>query len=213
MEKLTYRYILLTFILFLTSLLVLFLSYNTFYKADAAVKSINKIPLQIGDWKGRDIPLDKRVYDILETKAIINRSYISNGKLVFLSLVYYPETKVDFHAPEGCLAGRGVQISKSPQSILIYYNGKSIKIALNQLVRRHNGVDELYFYFYKAGSFVGKSYIKLRFNLALNKFKSKSRSGSLIRVSTPVVDSNYQAASKVLCSFIQALYPYLIKYL
>ena len=213
MEKIKIRYVVLLAILVATAAIVNFLSFDTFYEADAAVKTINKIPLKLGEWQGRDVPLDKRVYDILETKAIINRSYASNGKSVFLSLVYYPETKVDFHAPEGCLAGRGVQISKSPRSILIYYNGKRVNIALNQLVRRHNGVDELYFYFYKAGSFVGKSYIKLRFNLALNKFKSKSRSGSLIRVSTPVVDGNYQAASKVLCSFIQALYPYLIKYL
>jgi len=213
MEKIKIRYVVLLAILFTTAGVVNFLSYDTFYEADAAVKTINKIPLKLGEWQGRDVPLDKRVYDILETKAIINRGYVSNGKSVFLSLVYYPETKVDFHAPEGCLAGRGVQISKSPRSILIYYNGKRVNIALNQLVRRHNGVDELYFYFYKAGSFVGKSYIKLRFNLALNKFKSKSRSGSLIRVSTPVVDGNYQAASKTLTNFIQSLYPYLIKYL
>jgi len=212
-EKLAYRYILLTSILLFTSLLVLFLSYDTFYKADAAVKSINRIPLQIGDWKGQDIPLDKRVYDILETRAIINRSYVSNGKSVFLSLVYYPETKVDFHAPEGCLAGRGVQISKSPRSILVHYNGKRINITLNQLVRRHNGVDELYFYFYKAGDFMGSSYIKLRFNLALNKFKTKSKAGSLIRVSTPVSGGNYKIASKTLTDFIQALYPYLNEYL
>ena len=68
-------------------------------------------------------------------------------------------------------------------------------------------------YFYKAGDFVGQSYIKLRLNLALNKYGRKEKSGSLIRVSTPVFREDYKSASIMLTSFIGDLYPYLSKYL
>ena len=213
MEKISRRYFILTAVLLLTSAVVYFLSYDTFYKADAAVESIKKIPLQLGQWKGHDVALDKRVYDILETRAIINRNYVSNGRSVFLSLVYYPETKVDFHAPEACLSGRGVQVSKSPQSIVINYRGRKVKIGVNQLIRRHNSSDVLYLYFYKAGKFVGRDYLKLRMNLAWNKFFSTRRSGSLIRVSTPTIGGSQEKASKLLANFIQDLYPYLLRYL
>ena len=213
MEKLISRYIILSVILALGAVIVNFLNYNPFYKTENAVGTISKIPLQIGKWHGRDVPLDTRIYDILETKAIINRNYISDGHSVFLSLVYYPETKVDFHAPEGCLAGRGVQISKSMRSVFIHYQGTSHEIKVNQLIRRDKGSEELFFYFYKAGDFMGENYIRLRFELALNKFSRTRKSGSLIRISTPLKFGDYDNAGKVLTEFLEELYPYLIKYL
>jgi EpsI family protein len=213
MEKLTKKYLISTLVILITALVVNFLSYGKFYKADAAIQSVKKIPLNMGKWQGRDVPLDSRVYDILETRAILNRNYVENGHSVFLSLVYYPETKVDFHAPEGCLSGRGIEVSKSPRTIYINYQGRKVKINLNQLVRRHAGSDELIYYFYKAGDFVGQSYIKLRLNLAMNKFGRGKKSGSLIRVSTPVFREDYKSVSIILTGFIEDLYPHLNKYL
>jgi len=119
-----------------------------------------------------------------------------------LSIVYYPETKVDFHAPEACLEGRGIQISKSYQTITITPNEKKVKINLNRLIRKQGGSDELIYYFYKAGDFLGKNYIKLRLNLALNKFGRKEKNGSLIRVSTPVFGEDYKSASNTLTRII-----------
>jgi len=214
MEKLKSRYIILIAILLLTSVIVNYLSYDTFNKAKAASLTIGKIPLKLGKWKGRDIPLDERVYDILETRAIINRSYVCNGSSVFLSVVYYPETKVGFHGPEGCLGGKGIQISKSAQTIIIsQQDSNRIRIDLNQLIRQKNGSPELVYYFYKAGNFIGRSYIYMRFNLAINKFFEKEKSGALIRVSTPISDDNTQKAANVLTHFMEKLYPYLITYL
>jgi len=213
MEKVKSRYLILLVILSVTAGMVNFLSYDTFYEADAAVRTIKHIPLNIGKWHGQDMPLDSRVYDILETRSIINRNYVSNGHSVFLSLVYYPETKVDFHAPEGCLAGQGIQVDKSPRSIHFNYRGKRLRLDVNQLIRSHDGSNELIFYFYKAGRFVGRIYIKLRFSLALNKFGKEEKNGSLIRVSTPVSGDDYKSASIILTRFIEDLYPYLCKYL
>ncbi len=213
MAEMKRRYLVLIVIMAATAIIVNYLSYGSFYKAEAAVETVGKIPLKIGDWVGRDVPLDKRVYDILETKAILNRQYRKGGHTVLLSLVYYPETKVDFHAPEACLSGQGVEVSKSPRTIWVNYHNKRVKVGINQLVRQHNGINELYFYFYKAGDFMGRSYIRLRLNLALNKFRSTNRSGSLIRVSVPVTGGSFKAASSTLTDFVHDLYPYLLRYL
>jgi len=206
MENMPKKYLIVIAIMLLASVFVHFLSYDTYYEAEAGIRAIRNIPLEFGQWQGKDIPL--------ETRSIINRTYRGeNGQEVLLSIVYYPETKVDFHAPEACLAGKGIQISKSDQTITITSNKKKVTINLNRLIRKQAGSDELIYYFYKAGDFLGKNYIKLRLNLALNKFGRKEKSGSLIRVSTPVVGEDYKSASNMLTRFIEDLYPYLSKYL
>ena len=204
--------ILLTVMLF-ASVVVNSLSYNTYYKADAGIQAIQNIPLEMGKWQGKDVTLDDQIYEFLETKSIIHRNYILNGKNVFLSIVYYPETKVDFHAPEACLAGQGIQISKNTKAIFIKYNGKKVKVKLNQLVRQNNNSNELIYYFYKAGDFIGQSYIELRFNLAINKLSNNKKCGALIRVSTPALMDDEQKAEKILINFIEQLYPFVTKYL
>ena len=213
MGKIRNRYLILFTVLLLTAVAVTFLSYDTFNEAEASIQTIEKIPLNLGKWQGVDVALEENIYEILETRSIINRKYFANDSSIFLSVVYYPETKVDFHAPEACLAGKGIQISKSDRIIYITHNGRKVRVNLNQLVRQNNNSNELIYYFYKAGDFLGKSYIKLRFSLAMNKFSTKEKSGALIRVSTPALNSDYQPASENLTSFIAELYPYLIKYL
>jgi len=214
MEKIGKRYIALIAILVFTSLFVSFLSYDTFHKAGAGIQAIKKIPLEVGKWQGKDIPLDDRVYEILETKSVIHRVYYTeNGKEVFLSIVYFPETKVEFHAPEGCLGGEGIQIAKSARKINLIVDGKEVKINSNQLIWQREGKENLVYYFYKAGKFLEQSYIRLRLALAINKFTNREKSGSLVRVSTPILSGDIQEASNVLINFIGELHPFLIKYL
>ena len=207
------RYLLVIAVMLLTSVLVKFFGYDPYHKADAGIKAISNIPLTIGEWKGRDVYLDARVYEILETKSIINRRYISNNQRVFLSIVYYPETKVSFHPPEACLGSHGIALTKSVKSLNLREGEKNINLKMNQLIYNKQGDEELVYYFYKAGEFLGQNYIRLKLNLAMNKFFNKNRSGSLIRVSTPIASKDHRHASAILVNFIQDLYPYLIKYL
>lgn len=198
----------------IASVLVNFLTYDTYHKAGAGIETIASIPLELGRWQGKDVPLEKLVYEILETRSIINRIYrTENGQEVFLSIVYYPDTKVDFHAPEGCLGGQGIELEKSSTTITLINNSKTVKINLNQLIWQQGSRENLVYYFYKAGKFVGQSYIKLRLSLAKNKFTNKTKSGSLIRVSTPIPTGDTQKASNILIDFTEQLYPVLIKYL
>ena len=210
MKKFKSRYLTLVLILSISSALINLLSFDKYNDAQAGIQAIKKIPLSIGKWKGHDFPVEDLIFEILETKSIIHRNYTADKNNVFLSLVYYPQTKVDFHAPEGCLAGEGVEISKTVKEIYINEEGKNLKLVVNQLVRQNDGSEELIYYFYKAGDFIGPNYIKLRLALAINKLTSKEKSGSLIRVSTPIESSNAEYAQARLKEFIEALYPFLI---
>ncbi len=191
-------------------------SFDKAVSAEQGVETVEKIPLQIGEWQGVDHPLDQLVYDILETKSILHRSYRNNqGQEVFLSVVYYAETKVDFHAPEGCLGGQGVKTEKTPATVNISTgSGEIFPLRVNKLLQHQDSRTTLVYYFYKTGSFVGRNYIKLRLNLVLNKFKEAKKSGSLIRVSTPLSSSdNGKASHAELENFLSSFYPYLMEYL
>jgi hypothetical protein len=37
--------------------------------------SVSDLPAKIGPWVGKDIPLDERVYDLLETRNLVMRDY------------------------------------------------------------------------------------------------------------------------------------------
>lgn len=210
MENIRNRCFILIVILLLMTSLVTILEYDIFEKSDYGLEIIKRVPYHIGEWKGTDVKLNEDVFEILETKSIIHRNYASEKNDVFLSLVYYPDTKVDFHAPEACLGGSGERLEKEKKILNIDINGKKIELHVNQLVRKNGLFKELIFYWYKAGAYMGESYFGLRFNIAVNKMVSKNKSGALIRVSTKIDNDKYDEASDRLKRFIEKLTPSLI---
>jgi EpsI family protein len=210
------NYLLLILVVALLAVTIHLISYDKFKIMEYGVEAVKQVPLRLGGWQGVDQPLDPRVYEILETQAILHRIYTdNNGHEVFLSLVYYSETKVDFHAPEGCLGGRGIKIQKSPATVTIALNSNNtMPMKVNQLIQEQDNSSTLVYYFYKTGDFIGSNYILLRFNLIFNKLKNLKKSGSLIRVSTPLTKNDEGRQSRAeLDQFINTLYPYLFKYL
>ncbi len=206
------KYIIILVLFALSALVVNYLSYDTFGWTDDGFAAIGRIPHTIGEWRGKDLPLDPSVHELLETRTIIHRNYTLNGTILLLSVVYYPQTKVDFHAPESCLGGQGIQTKSSSKTIDLHTpEGAAVSLDINEIVWERGTEESLVYYFYKAGSFVGNSYINLRLALALNKFASAEKSGSLIRVSIPVRFSNYKGAEATLQDFLGALYPYVIE--
>jgi len=210
MEKIARRYTIIIAVLLSTSVLENFLTYEPYHEAEAGIETIAKIPVLMGDWQGKDEFLEERIYQILETRSIIHRSYRANGDNAFLSLVYHPETKVDFHSPEYCFGAQGVELVKEAKRVQIDVEGKRVDLDLNQLIYQRTGNKELVYYFYKSGSYMGSSYIQLRLALSANKLTNRGKSGSLVRVSTPIIGDDREKASTVLKNFIAALYPYLM---
>lgn len=213
MEKYQVRYLIVIVVLGLLTFLVNIYDYDIFANADDGLSAVKQMPVSFDEWKGTDIYLDPSVYEILETKSIIHRSYNSDIDEVFLSIVYYPDTKVDFHAPEACLGGEGAEVEKVSKTIKLNIEGKPLELEINQLIRKNIEYDELVYYFYKAGKYMGKSYIALRLNIAKNKFFDKNKSGVLIRVSASLSDKDNDTVAETLRQFIEKLTPFLIRYL
>ncbi len=72
--------------------------------------ALERLPLQIGDWMGREVPLDEAIVRATDTDAHINRSYSRNNASQYISLYIASGVKArDLmpHRPEVCYTGAG----------------------------------------------------------------------------------------------------------
>ena len=72
--------------------------------------TMERFPMQVGDWTGKDVPLDEAIVRATDTDAHINRSYSRNNGLEFVSLYVASGVKArDLmpHQPEVCYIGAG----------------------------------------------------------------------------------------------------------
>ena len=205
------RYMTIVLLLVATAFVVNLLEYDKAIDKDKGAAILSAIPLTVNGWRGRDFALDEQVYDILETRAIVHRSYTSEkGDAVFLSIVHYHDTKLDFHAPEACLGGRGYKTRVETRTLDIASDKQKISMDVSQIITKDGAHTTLTYYFFKSGQFLGSNYFKMRLNIAANKFVRGDTRGSLIRVSTDLKDAEQVAeARSLLVSFIEEILPYL----
>lgn len=214
MVNLKFRYLIAALLLSITAIIINGLQYDSLPEDETGISILNRIPIQFGKWKGQDVSLDETVYDILETRTIIHRSFTGdNGENVFLSVVHYQDTKVGFHSPEACLGGIGEKVDKTNKKIVLYSGNQQIKIHVAQIISKRSTGQTLTYYFYKSGQFIGSNYIKMRLNIAANKITMNDTRGSLIRISTTLIPGNETAAKLMLIDFTEALLPYIKKVL
>lgn len=172
------------------------------------------IPKNIGKWNGIDIMLSEKVYDILETRAIIHRQYIPEPPAkggVFLSVVHYDNARIDFHAPEACLGAGNEVLPKSTQLVELKTEKETRKLNVAVLLPKGDHIKNLVYYFYKSGSYAGSSYLFMRLAVAGNRLSNGESGGALIRVSAPVTNATMDDAKTNLIDFLEKLYPFLEK--
>ncbi len=212
MANLKFRYLIVIILLIITIFLINSLQYNSSQDDGTGLANLQSIPMQIGKWKGQELSLDKTIYDILETRAIIHRSFTADNKgNVFLSIVHYNDTKVDFHAPEACIGGRGLKTQKTNKKLTLFSSTRQRTIDVAKMVTTRPTGRTLTYYFFKAGQFIGSNYITMRLSIAANKIAMNDTRGSLIRISTTLTTKNEAIAETRLIDFMEKLFPYVLQ--
>jgi EpsI family protein len=166
--------------------------------------------MNIGEWNGNRSVLDEKVYKILETDAVFVSRYRKSKESVTLSIVYYPQLKVDFHKPEYCNTGKG-DIVENLGERMVFINQGGIKNQIPTtafLVRRDNNRTDLFCYFYKTGHYVYGNYFWMRYRMVTRYFKEKTTDASLIIISVENI-SNLENAMNLQDDFIGVLFPLL----
>ncbi|MBI5874120.1 MAG: EpsI family protein [Candidatus Omnitrophica bacterium] len=145
---------------------------------------VSKLPMNIGDWQGKDLPVEEVAYQILETRNLILREYTRGQDTVYLYIVYSQDNRKVSHPPEVCFEGSGITIVKKEPIVLEVSGNK--EVFANKLTVEKAGVTNLVVYWYKAGNYYIDNYLKQQLRIALSRLQLKHTSGALIRISAEV---------------------------
>jgi len=177
-------------------------------KPNAATKiSVTDFPKTIRGWKGQDIPLDERVYELLETKNLIMRNYINKqGETINCYIIYSQDDRKVAYPPEICVQGEGATVVEKT-AIQITDSIKAIKLILEKSLSR-----DLVIYWYKAGNLNTNDYIKQQLKIVINRMLRKSSSGALIRLATEIKGDGQDKALGLIQAFAKQIEPLIQKY-
>jgi EpsI family protein len=169
--------------------------------------SVSGLPFKIGAWIGKDIKLDDREYELLETRNLVMRNYSDpEGNEINLYIIYSQANRRVVHPPEICMQGDGAMVLS--KGIADMGDG----MIVNKFVLGYDNGKRIVLYWYKAGDLSTASYLKQQFMVSWNRLCRKKVSTAMIRVTMPELKAGEQATDAVLAGFINDLKPLLNVY-
>lgn len=204
----------------LITLAVLFIAVTVFslffYYSGKPIHGVlhaKKIPLEVGDWSGIDIPMDEQSMRLLETRDILFRAYTRKGMApVYLCIVFAQNNRRSIHPPEVCYIASGWEVGEKNFFPSTEFSIEPEFDATKLLITK-NYDKQLIYYWFKAGNLLTSSAFKHQLNLALGQILFRNMSGALIRISTEIKNEDRAAAKERLDEFTQTVIPLIQKYL
>ena len=176
-----------SYILFLTllALLTLFPLASPFSSSvDSNESILRQIPNAMGDWQGKDTPLDERTYEILETRNVLSRQYKNpHGDLVQLLIVSSDKDRRVAHPPEVCyITSNFAIIDERIENFS--FGGKSIDVKRFVAEDKKNpSLQEKVLYVYKVGDRYTSNYFAQQLLFAWDRATRRESQILLIRLS------------------------------
>ena len=147
-------------------------------------KHFEEFPFQIGEWRGKEAPVEERTYEILETRNVLSRLYENtSGEEVYLLLVSSHRDRRVAHPPEVCYLSSNYFIShESEDNIAI--QGKSLPVKVFEAKgEKDPNLHEFVLYVYKVGEQFTTNYYAQQLRFAMDRLTQKNSEVLLIRVS------------------------------
>lgn len=143
----------------------------------------NRLPLILGGFKGRDLPVDWRTLALLETKDVLLRSYREGEEPpVTLCAVFSEHSRMAIHPPEVCYRGGGWEVLEKRSLSLFPEGGRRVV----RLVIQHGEEQRVVYYWYLVGKAWAVSFYMQQLEMAWNRLKGRFCRGALMRLSTPL---------------------------
>lgn len=142
------------------------------------------IPYKIGNWVGRDMELDEKTYEILETRNILSRLYLGPGnESVHLLLVSSNKDRRVAHPPEVCYTSSNYDIVSS-QSAEFEVLGQKIPVKEFVAEDQNNPAHkEHVLYFYQVGKSFTANYYAQQLQFAFGTLTRQESQILLVRLS------------------------------
>lgn len=210
-QKVRLSYVVLILLLLVSGVV----SWRVFFKEYSQEDTVNihHFPREIDTWTSVDLPMPEDVYLILETRNVFTRRYkTSEGKEVFLMLVYSQSNRKVSHPPEICYAGSGVTIlSNEPTYMPIDSQGRIIKV--NRLFVEQGGTQQVMYYWFKVGDTYTANYWKQQLLIVWKTLLGQPASSALLRISVTLDSEGPSGAIETLNEFSPLISPFFLQYL
>ncbi len=199
-------------ILIVAGAVIWWLQFHVPIESDPSV--IGRIPMEIGRWRGEDIPISEAVERMLRADAQVQRKYQSpDAELVWLYIGYYGTARGGRpeHTPWACYPSAGWVILSALELKTNEGDGGAHPGKLNEFVVEQGGARRLVHFWYQTHR---KERIttetELTIDHVLGRLSPGGRAdGALVRLSTPIDRRGLDAARKRLRDFAATLGPVL----
>jgi len=200
-----------TIVIFLLSVALVFIIFLSLPSPPIKETKLKYFPKIIGQWKGKDQPIEERVYKMLSESNLLLRSYKNTqGDTISLFIVASSTNPEAFHPPDICLKGAGGQFLKKDISEIQVDTGK---IKVNKLYIKQKDIETLTIYWFRVGKKNTYSYYIQQLNMVFDHIMRKNSVSGMIRVVTLVENGKVNEAFEFEKNFIKGIYPLLDKYL
>ncbi|MEM6483721.1 MAG: VPLPA-CTERM-specific exosortase XrtD [Pseudomonadota bacterium] len=180
-------------------------------------QSLERFPLLMGDWIGREGLLEDSIVDVLGVTDYVVADYRLKADPVPVNFyaAFYESQRTDakIHSPRSCMPGGGWEIAELSQISLGGALGREAP-QVNRVVIRMGSREQLvYYWFQQRGRVITNEYLAKWYLLVDGLTLSRS-DGSLIRLVTPILESDVdgRAADVRIQSFIEEIYDRLPAY-
>ncbi|MBI4387901.1 MAG: EpsI family protein [Candidatus Omnitrophica bacterium] len=161
-----------------------------------------KFPMILNDWKGDDVVLDERTYEILETRNVLSRWYVNpEGERIDLLIVGSPSDRRVAHPPEVCYISSNYDVTRTEEASVSFQNKQiPIKEFIAEDKKNPDHREEV-LYVYKVGDVFTTNYYAQQFLFIFNRLTARGGQVYLIRLSSP--------KRVLLPEFLNLILPYL----
>ena len=175
------------------------LGISTVKRTPSRAVKLMEFPLKLGEWTGRDIKFqdkeyEKQVYAILGTDKVLIRAYTDRNKQsAAIQVVYSDQKRQSFHPPEYCYLGSGAnELLENGKAQVALDGGKVLPV--NRTVYQIKGGKVLMLDWYTAGDMMTGNFYKQQIYFVINQIKGAKGGGSAVRVWTPIIGNDADAA-------------------
>jgi len=166
--------------------------------------NLENIPMQIGDYQGREDSFPQSVYDELQADLHVYRQYEAvDGRALSLYIGYYGTAKGGRtgHNPFACLPGAGWGIVESGK-VKAYPSYASEGVELNYVVAAKDGVKTVMLHWYQTG---GDKVLATGLQQNIDRFVSRAlynrNDGAFVQVNAVVKKDDISVSKEMIAKF------------
>lgn len=152
---------------------------------------------EIGPWRGRDDSISERVRALLGTDDILLREYVDGRQPpvgLYVSYFGRQQQGVSSHSPQHCLPGAGWQPLQTRR--VPYPLPGADGATINEILYEKDGKRQLVFYWFRERErIVANEYLQ-KWYLMWDAMTRRRTDGALVRVATPIAESEDAARQR-----------------